>query len=139
MIKQQALLFNNNLKQSELSQVRRQFVVYNGSPSEGLDILRFRRFANKEMTSTTFVQVHTLQPTNTAADHSLWENPQVQTWIGNGDNMELLEWGWNGSDNILLPMKTHLQPAPDDLLKIIRCQCKSNYCDSKTVDSPTVQ
>ena len=50
--------------------------------------------------------------------------------------MEPLEWGRDRSDNMLLPMKTHLQPAPDDLLKIIRCQCKSN-CDSKIVDSPS--
>ena len=44
--------------------------------------------------------------------------------------MDPLEWGWQISNNLLLPMKTHIQPAPDDLLKIVRCQCKSN-CDSK--------
>ena len=43
--------------------------------------------------------------------------------------MKPLEWGWDRTDNMLLPIKTHLQPAPDDLLKIIS-QCKTN-CDSK--------
>ena len=38
--------------------------------------------------------------------------------------MEPLEWGWDRSDNEDTP------PAPDDLLKIIRGQCKSNR-DSK--------
>ena len=132
-LKQQALLFNNNLKQPEVIKSGEMAIccLYNGSPSEGLDSLRFRRFANKVMTSTTFVQVHTLPLSSAAASyHSLRVYLQVQTWIGNGDSMEPLEWGWDRTDNMLLPIKTHLQPAPDDLLKIIRCQCKSN-CDSK--------
>ena len=132
-LKQQALLFNNNLKQPEVIKSGEMAIscLYNGSTSEGLDSLRFRRFANKVMTSTTFVQVHTLPPTSAAASYySLRVYLQVQTWIGNGDNLEPLKWGWDRTDNMLLPIKTHLQPAPDDLLKIIRCQCKSN-CDSK--------
>ena len=66
------------------------------------------------MTSTTFVQVHTLPPTSAAASyHSLRVYLQVQTWIGNGDSMEPLEWGWDRTDNMLLPIKTLLQTAPE--------------------------
>ena len=48
-LKQQALLFNNNLKQPEVIKSGEMAIccLYNGSPSEGLDSLRFRRFANK--------------------------------------------------------------------------------------------
>ena len=43
--------------------------------------------------------------------------------------MEII-WNLLSGVGIEVTMKTHLQPAPDDLLKIIRGQCKSN-CDSK--------
>ena len=106
--------------------------LYNGLPHEGLDHLRYRKFANKVMTSTTCVQVHTLPPTSAAASyHSLRVYLQIQEWVnGNCNNLDPLDWGWKTDEDLLLPIKTHLQPAPDDLLKIIRCNCKVN-CDTK--------
>ena len=70
-LKQKALLFNNNLKQPEVIKSGEEAIccLYNGSPSEVLDSLRFKRFANKVMTSTTFVQVHTVPPTSAAASY----------------------------------------------------------------------
>ena len=43
--------------------------------------------------------------------------------------MEII-WNLLSGVGIEVTMKTNLQPAPDDLLKIIRGQCKSS-CDSK--------
>lgn len=83
------------------------------------------------MTSTSSVQVHALPPTSAAASyHSMRAYLQVQEWTENVSNLNPLEWGWKQAENLLLPIQTHLQPAPEDLLKIIRCSCKSN-CDSK--------
>jgi hypothetical protein len=34
--------------------------LYGGGPHEGLDLLRFRKFASKVMSTSTFVEIHTL-------------------------------------------------------------------------------
>ena len=35
-------------------------------------------------------------------------------------------WGWEIKDGKLTPIKTDIVPAPESLLKIILCACKSN-------------
>ena len=48
---------------------------------------------------------------------------QVQQWKGIGDGLLPEEWGWKESAEILVPVTSDLLPAPDDLLRIIRCNC----------------
>jgi hypothetical protein len=55
---------------------------------------------------------------------------QVKEWIGEADNMEAKDWGWSIENNICVPIRSSLPPAPDELLKKIYCRCKTN-CDSK--------
>ena len=38
-------------------------------------------------------------------------------------------WGWTLLDSGLYPTKTDMPPAPDDLLKVIRCNCSTD-CSS---------
>ena len=43
------------------------------------------------------------------------------------------DWGWRKNDNSLVPIMTDKDPAPIDLLKFIRCNCKlttKNPCSS---------
>ncbi|WAR18899.1 hypothetical protein MAR_000737 [Mya arenaria] len=42
--------------------------LYGGLPVEGLDLLRFRKYTTKFMSSSSQVQVHSLPPTSAAAD-----------------------------------------------------------------------
>ena len=35
------------------------------------------------------------------------------------------DWGWQTVDGVLRPIKTDLPPAPDFLLTVIRCNCKT--------------
>ena len=39
--------------------------------------------------------------------------------------MDATDWGWRFADakNILLPVMTEQDPAPQNLLKVIHCQC----------------
>ena len=62
----------------------RAFVLlYNGSPKESLDELRYRLFCSMVVTGTTCVQIHSLSPTSSAAlFHSLRVDFQVQEWLG---------------------------------------------------------
>ena len=104
--------------------------VFGGVSLEGLDLLRFRKFASKVMTSTSCVQVHTLPPTSAAAAfHSQRVHLQVQTWTST-NSLVPEDWGWELVQDHLQPVKTNLPPAPETLLKTIRCNCKQN-CDTK--------
>ena len=43
--------------------------------------------------------------------------------------MSAEEWGWKASERLLLPIMTHLPPAPQALLQIVRCNCSTD-CSS---------
>ncbi|VDI48316.1 Hypothetical predicted protein [Mytilus galloprovincialis] len=98
---------------------------------ETLDMLRYRIFASKVCVGNIYVQVHTLPPTSDAAKlHCMRVYHQTQVWIGKGDKLDPKDWGWHVEDNKLLPIRALLPPAPEKLLRIIRCNCKLN-CDTK--------
>ena len=104
--------------------------LFGGLSLEGLDLLRFRKFASEVMASCSCVQVHTLPPTSAAAAfHSQRVHLQVQTWAGN-NSVVPEDWGWELAGDSLQPIKIDLPPAPEKLLQIIRCNCKHN-CDTK--------
>lgn len=106
-------------------------ILYGGLPLEGLDLLRFRKFTTKVMSSSTHMQVQTLPPTSAAAKyHSLRVYYQVHEWIDSETSLFPTEWGWALTNNMLMPLKTDLKAAPDNLLNMIRCKCKQN-CDSR--------
>ena len=47
------------------------------------------------------------------------------TTLGSCD-IKPTEWGWKNDGARLRPIATDLEPAPSDLLKVIRCNCKSS-------------
>ena len=101
--------------------------MYNGKPGETLDYVRYKCFCAKVARNTSHIQPKTLPPTSAAAKfHSLRVYHQVQQWKGEGDNLLPEEWGWKESEGILVPVTTDLLPAPDDLLCIIRCNCRTD-------------
>ena len=106
--------------------------LYGGIPCEGLQILRWRKFTSKAVQNRcTPVMVQTLPPTPDAASHhSLRSYLQCQIWQGDQTVRDATEWGWKIEKNVLVPIKMTLQPAPDNILNIIKCNCKAN-CDSK--------
>ena len=57
--------------------------VYNGTPEESLDSLRYKRFCEKVATNTMCIHPQTLPPTSAAAKyHSLHIYFQIQEWKG---------------------------------------------------------
>ncbi|XP_053377818.1 uncharacterized protein LOC123527311 isoform X1 [Mercenaria mercenaria] len=105
-------------------------ILIDGDPYVRLDALRFRKFAAKVMTSTVFVQVHILPPTSAAAAyHSLRVYLQCRQWMGDS-SLRPEDFGWELKDGTYIPIKTDLPPAPENLLNIIRCNCKVN-CDTR--------
>ncbi|GFN75906.1 hypothetical protein PoB_000241200 [Plakobranchus ocellatus] len=105
--------------------------LYRGRAGETLDMLRYKRFWEKVTSSITTVQVLSLPPTSAAAKyHSLHVYLQVQDWIDTTCDLQPEMWGWQLSSGRLDPCTTDLPPAPELLLKMIRCNCKSD-CRSK--------
>ncbi len=52
-------------------------------------------------------------------------------WVDRkSDKLDPEQWGWLQTRGRLEPRTTDLPPAPDDLLKIVRCQCKTD-CDTR--------
>ena len=104
--------------------------LYGGSPDEELKRLRYRRFSEKVSTSTSPVQVQTLPPTSAAAQyHSARVYFQVQEWMDNC-HLNPEDWGWCNVRGTLQPKMTDLPPAPESLLKVIRCNCKTD-CNTR--------
>ena len=97
-----------------------------GAKENTLDKLRFSKFGHKIATSTVVVTPDSLCPTSDAAGlHSLRVYHQVQAWMGN--DIPPLNWGWYmRKDNHLMPIMMSSPPAPQSLLKVIRCTCTTD-------------
>jgi hypothetical protein len=106
--------------------------LLNGKPGDSLDVLRYQRFTEKSATAATAVQIHTLPPTSAAAKyHSLRVYFQVQEWICLEQKLDPLDWGWSLSNGRLEPKTTDRPPAPESLLRVVRCDCSTSNCRTK--------
>lgn len=104
--------------------------VYGGKEESTLDQLRIKRFYQKISTSMKYVQPECLNPTSAAASyHSLCVYHQVQIW--KGQELDPTQWGWHVKNRKLMPVYTSKDPAPSNLLKIIKCGCKTD-CRKRT-------
>lgn len=97
---------------------------YTDSRAKTLTALRYETFtrltAKKTHTATTLAS---LPPTAEAARQHLYRvYLQVQQWLGNELSPE--NWGWKRVGDVLMPVQTTNDPAPQNLLKMIFCQCK---------------
>ena len=93
-----------------------------------LDDLRFAVFKQKAASNLTQVLPTSLPPTKAACQqHSLRVYFQVKAWKQLSPMSDPTAWGWEvNEDKKLWPVYTDKPPAPDELLKIIRCACKGD-------------
>ncbi|CAC5381252.1 unnamed protein product [Mytilus coruscus] len=120
---QAQLLCNANTKDDIISageNIISSFMsLYNGAPYEGLNVLRYRKFAARVLPNKTCVQIHTLPPTSNAASfHSQRAYLQMKMWM-NKDNLNPCEWGWKVANGNLFPVKCTMDAARSKLLNII--------------------
>ena len=108
-------------------------MLYGEKEPQSLGNLRYNVFCKKIATSKTAVLPEYLPPTTDAAKlHAFRVYHQVQVWRGN-NSLNAENWGWYIKGNFMLPKSTEKPPAPEDLLKLIRCKscktdCQSNRC-----------
>ena len=79
-------------------------------------------------TCTSSVKPQVLPPTERAAYyHSLRVHLQVIQWKSLlGTSLEPADWGWKLRDGYYEPIMTDMKVAPDNILKFIRCKCKTS-------------
>jgi len=89
----------------------------------------------------THIQLASLPPTTAAAnEHFKCAYYQVQQWLG--CSLSATKWGWNLVNGQLMPTLTPKPPAPDKLLHLISCKCKTGCgpgCGCQRVGSCTQQ
>ncbi|ELU07980.1 hypothetical protein CAPTEDRAFT_206230 [Capitella teleta] len=91
-----------------------------------LDKLRHYKYkqAIRKSSLTSTIKLESLPPTSAAAaQHSLRAYHQVQTW--RGKMVDATAWGWQIGDGILAPVETTKGVAPENLLKMVACGCKT--------------
>jgi len=98
--------------------------LYKAKNMDDLSALRHQWFLELLRTSKKAVHPKSLPPTSaTAKYHSLWTYHQVQAWKGVELNAE--EWGWKVTDGKMTPVQNDSEPAPQELLQFVRCNCKA--------------
>lgn len=118
---------NGKTKEEVVDAGERAFLtLYNSKNETTLNSLRHNIFCKKVSVGSSYIKPESLPPTTAAsAFHSMRVYYQVQQWKGN-ESLLPTEWGWELSNNKLLPVKTNLPAAPKALLEIIRCNCKAD-------------
>jgi len=99
--------------------------LYIGDPQHGISVPRYEQFCAKAATRTMPDQPGALPPMSASVKyHSLRVYHQIQERLG--VELSSLDWGWKISGTgKLLPIMTDLQPAPQKILEVVRCGCKS--------------
>ena len=110
--------------------------MYCGKPSDNLDYLRYIKYMEYAATSTKMLQPERLPPTERAAFfHSLRVHLQLMIWKSLGQcQYDPCSRGWGMKNGVLAPVMTDLNPAPEGLLKFVRCKCKvtsNSPCSTK--------
>lgn len=103
--------------------------LYCGKTGDRLANLRYEEYC--KMSLSKRFQPERLPPSESAAHmHGRRVHLQAVLW-GTLDNSSLkaTDWGWQVHKNCLIPIKLIGDIAPQDVLKFVRCNCKTN-CSS---------
>ena len=99
-------------------------IVQKGKLNDHLDTMMYPRFQELVTTRKKAIHPNMLPPTSAATkNQSLRVSHQVQQWQGNMLPAE--DWGWELSEGRLKPINSDFGPAPQSLLDIMRCTCKT--------------
>ena len=103
-------------------------ILYSGKVADDLAKLRYNQYMNmiSKSKSKSKLKPECLPPTNNTADfHSYRVYLQVREWDSFlQSDLDPTEWGWKLNDSRYFPITTTKNPAPPDILNIIRCNCK---------------
>lgn len=122
-------------KKEEVAGAGEKFMLklYKAATATTLNRQRYISYNNKlkSAKASSKFTLETLPPTSAAArQHSFRAYHAVQQSQGN--HLNPLEWGWvTDDDGDLIPVYTDTQVAPDRLLKMISCGCKTGCANQQ--------
>jgi hypothetical protein len=100
--------------------------MYSCKSVTSLNTLRYHKFVEKTSKGRVGVEPHVLPPTEAAAKYHSWRAYyQFQIWKSIDCPLKPDDWGWKLVDNQYIPITTDLAPAPQEILKVIFCNCTS--------------
>jgi len=103
--------------------------LFGGKSNDTLSSLSHIIFTKKVATAKAFVTPEQLPPFPTSPAtrfHSLRVYFQIMVWMEMADDMNPTEWRWKQENNQFIPIMTEKIAAPDELLKIIHCNCSGD-------------
>lgn len=126
-------MFNKNQQTpEEIGKATIAFFEALHSPTSSLAEIRKRKYEDMILSSRSNIDPSILPPSPRAAFyHGLRVYHQLQIWLQLLDtDFEPLNWGWEMKNNVFAPIMTDKEPGPQDLMKMIRCNCKES-CDKR--------
>ena len=100
--------------------------MFSGKEGDSLVVLRYAKFCDKVATNKVLIRPQTLPPISAAP---IYRNMRVYLQVQQRlvvCNMKERDWGWMTKDENVVPVMTFLPPAPDELLRVIRCNCTTD-------------
>ena len=114
-------------------------VPFGGKDTDSLAKMRYNIFSKKIVSASSFVTRERLLPTESATKLH-FRRAYYQVWAGKEEGMDPRNWGWNLQDNQLVPLMSTMNAAPENLLKIIHCNCstacKTLHCSCRRYGLP---
>lgn len=125
-----------NLNHKQVEEIGQKLMVslFNGNRNETLNTCRYKSILSKVKKAKSFVKPQQLPPTESAVKfHSLRCYLQIQIWQKADIHLNPTDWGWTLQNSMYIPQTMDLPAAPDNLLKIIRCNCKTPCVSMKCI------
>lgn len=100
--------------------------LFKSKKCKSLDKLRYLSYMNKvaKKSLTSRFELQSLPPTSTGAKyHSFRVYLTIQQWLG--FVLDACLWGWKKKGDMLIPIPMDIAVAPENILKIISCGCKT--------------
>lgn len=106
--------------------IKMMAIMYGGKYTDSLESLRCNIFSKKVVSAKSFVTPERLPPTASSTKfHCLRVYYQIMVWIQREHDMDPLNWGWKREQNQYVPIMTEMNAAPENLLKMIHCNCST--------------
>ena len=122
------VLQNSNTSETEVREagLKLRVRMYEGKVSDRLNKMRYNNYCSKA--AMLMPQPEGLPPTERAASfHVLCVHLQAVRWKHlNAEELDALKWGWWLENGKLEPIMTDQKAAPDSILNLVRCKCKTD-------------
>ena len=112
--------------------VKHLIFLFGGKSTDTLSSMRYSIFIKKVATAKAFVTPERVPPTSSVTTfHSLRVYYQIMAWMDVAKAMKPTNWGWKEENHQLIPVMTEKNASPDELLKVIHCNCSTGCKTSR--------